>query len=130
MFVDASALVSMTTLEPDSDALSLRLATRSTPAFTSPVALYEAILAIVRVTGRPAAEVKAVIRAIMAEAGIAIADTTEKTALAAIDAHARYGKGRHPAALNMVDCFSYAHAKELGLPLLYKGDDFARTDLA
>jgi ribonuclease VapC len=49
----------------------------------------------------------------------------------AIDAFARYGKGRgHPAQLNIADCLSYACAKKLGVPLLYKGNDFARTDLA
>jgi ribonuclease VapC len=39
-----------------------------------------------------------------------------------------YGKGRHPAALNFSDCLSYALAKRSGLPQLFKGDDFSRTD--
>jgi len=43
----------------------------------------------------------------------------------------RFGKGRgHPARLNFGDCFAYALAKSLGAPLLYKGDDFAHTDIA
>jgi ribonuclease VapC len=41
----------------------------------------------------------------------------------------RFGKGRHPARLNMGDCFSYALAKSLDAPLLYKGDDFGHTDI-
>lgn len=41
-----------------------------------------------------------------------------------------YGKGRHPAALNMGDCFAYACAQAHRARLLYKGEDFARTDLA
>ena len=41
----------------------------------------------------------------------------------------KYGKGRHPAALNFGDCFAYALAKALGEPLLAKGSDFARTDM-
>jgi len=41
----------------------------------------------------------------------------------------RFGKGRHPAALNFGDCFSYALAKQRGEPLLFKGDDFPLTDL-
>lgn len=50
---------------------------------------------------------------------------------AAIDAAATYGKAvGHKAALNMGDCFSYACAKSKNLPLLYKGNDFAKTDLA
>ena len=44
-------------------------------------------------------------------------------------AFSRFGKGRHPAALNFGDCFAYALARSLGEPLLYKGDDFARTDI-
>jgi ribonuclease VapC len=51
-------------------------------------------------------------------------------ARAAIEAYARFGKStQHPAQLNFGDCFSYALAKELNRPLLYKGDDFARTDI-
>jgi len=41
----------------------------------------------------------------------------------------RFDKRRHPAALNFGDCFSYALARVLGEPLLFKGDDFSRTDL-
>ena len=48
---------------------------------------------------------------------------------AALDAYLRYGKGRHPARLNLSDCFAYALAKTLDAPLLYKGDDFSRTDI-
>lgn len=45
------------------------------------------------------------------------------------DAFRRYGKGRHPAGLNYGDCFTYALARALGEPILFKGDDFARTDV-
>jgi ribonuclease VapC len=41
----------------------------------------------------------------------------------------RYGKGRHPAALNFGDCFSYALARSLGEPLLFKGNDFSHSDI-
>lgn len=47
----------------------------------------------------------------------------------AVDAYARYGKGRHPAGLNFGDCFSYALAKQTGAPLLFKGLDFGQTDV-
>ena len=53
----------------------------------------------------------------------------EQEAEIALDAYARFGKGRHPAALNMGDCFAYACAKSNGAKLLYKGADFAQTDL-
>ena len=45
------------------------------------------------------------------------------------DAFHRFGRGRHPAALNFGDCLSYAAAKTLGAPLLFKGNDFALTDI-
>lgn len=48
----------------------------------------------------------------------------------AYDAWLRYGKGRHPAGLNFGDCFSYALAKLRAEPLLFKGDDFSKTDIA
>ena len=54
---------------------------------------------------------------------------TEQQAGLARRAHRRYGKGLHPAGLNYGDCFSYALAQDSGEPLLFKGDDFSRTDL-
>jgi ribonuclease VapC len=48
---------------------------------------------------------------------------------AAVNAFDQYGKGRHPARLNLSDCFAYALAKSRNLPLLFKGDDFAKTDV-
>ena len=55
---------------------------------------------------------------------------TEEHYDAAVDAFERFGKGRHPAALNFGDCLTYAVARLSGLRLLYIGEDFARTDLA
>jgi len=48
----------------------------------------------------------------------------------ALDGWRRFGKGRHPAALNLGDCFTYALAAEQGLPVLCTGNDFSQTDLA
>jgi ribonuclease VapC len=55
---------------------------------------------------------------------------TASQATLAIAAFIQYGKGRHPAALNFGDCCAYALAKSMNLPLLYKGNDFAQTDIA
>jgi ribonuclease VapC len=52
-----------------------------------------------------------------------------RQAALAIEAFRAYGKGRHPAGLNIGDCFSYALAKALDEPLLFKGNDFGQTDL-
>jgi ribonuclease VapC len=54
---------------------------------------------------------------------------TEEQALVARDAFLQFGRGRHPARLNFGDCISYALAKEMGEPLLFKGDDFSKTDI-
>ena len=54
---------------------------------------------------------------------------TLELAEVARDAYRRFGRGRHPAGLNCGDCFAYALAKATGEPLLFKGNDFARTDL-
>lgn len=62
-------------------------------------------------------------------ADIELVDVDAEQARIARDAYSRFGKGRHPAGLNFGDCFSYALANTRGLPLLFKGEDFARTDL-
>ena len=62
-------------------------------------------------------------------AQIEIVPFNEEQALLAREAYRRYGKGNHRAGLNFGDCFAYALAKHLGEPLLFKGGDFARTDI-
>ena len=62
-------------------------------------------------------------------AGIELAPVDVEQANVARAAFSRFGKGRHPAALNHGDCFSYALARVLGEPLLFKGDDFSKTDV-
>jgi ribonuclease VapC len=61
--------------------------------------------------------------------GIELIPVDSEQAQAARRAYSRFGKGRHPAGLNYGDCFAYALAMVLGEPLLYKGDDFGRTDV-
>ena len=63
-------------------------------------------------------------------AGIVVAGVDLEQGKVARDAFSRFGKGRHAAALNFGDCFSYALARVLGEPLLFKDEDFARTDVA
>jgi ribonuclease VapC len=62
--------------------------------------------------------------------GISIEPVTEEQAHIARQAYYDFGKGRHPASLNYGDCFSYALAKVTGEPLLFKGKDFTKTDIA
>lgn len=62
-------------------------------------------------------------------AGIELVPVDVEQARAARAAYGRFGKGHHPAGLNFGDCFSYALARVLGEPLLFKGDDFSKTDV-
>jgi ribonuclease VapC len=62
-------------------------------------------------------------------AGIELVPVDLEQARAARAAWSRYGKGRHPAGLNYGDCFSYALARVLEEPMLFKGEDFSRTDV-
>jgi ribonuclease VapC len=61
--------------------------------------------------------------------GITIEPFTESQAHAARQGFSEFGKGRHPAGLNLGDCFSYALAKVAGEPLLFKGKNFSKTDI-
>ena len=76
-----------------------------------------------RVEGRPA-----VIR-LLDQYRIEIMEFTDPLADLAVEAFARFGKGRHEAGLNFGDCMAYALARSLDAPLLYKGGDFALTDI-
>jgi len=67
--------------------------------------------------------------AFMRRAGISIEPVTEEQAHIARQAFIDFGKGRHSAGLNFGDCFSYALSKAMGEPLLFKGRDFAKTDV-
>jgi len=67
--------------------------------------------------------------ALFRSAQIGIQVVTEEQAYVASQAFSLFGKGRHPAGLNFGDCFSYALAKVTGEPLLFKGDDFRKTDV-
>jgi ribonuclease VapC len=86
-------------------------------------------------------ELSMVLEATAGDTGILACDTffrdneilvepfTEEHALAARHGFSTHGKGRHPAGLNLGDCFSYALAKVTGEPLLFKGNDFRKTDV-
>jgi ribonuclease VapC len=66
---------------------------------------------------------------LLTSSGITIAPFDATQAALAFSAYRRYGKGNHPAKLTFADCAAYALAKGLDMPLLFKGEDFARTDV-
>ncbi|MGD9614855.1 MAG: type II toxin-antitoxin system VapC family toxin [Alphaproteobacteria bacterium] len=129
MFVDASAIVAILAAEDDATELSARFV-KAEHVITSPVAIYEAVLGLARSRKISVIDAETAIHDLLARAKVEIVPITEEIARTAIRAFERYGRGRHPAQLNMGDCFAYACARALGVPLLYKGDDFSRTDIA
>jgi ribonuclease VapC len=129
MFIDASAIVAILADEPDGPALTSRLA-RNGRSYTSPLALYEAVLGLARSLRVPVAAAQSELDTFVSETGAEIIAINPAIGRIAIAAFERYGRGRHPAQLNMGDCFAYACARALGVPLLYKGDDFPKTDIA
>lgn len=129
MFVDASAIVAILTREPEADALADRLERARAP-ITSPVALFEAALGVCRKRHASVEEAEADVREFLDLARIRVVAITDKEATTALGAFARYGKGRgHPAQLNLGDCFAYAVAKNYRTALLFKGEDFDKTDI-
>jgi ribonuclease VapC len=129
MFVDASALVALLAEETDWLTFIEPLEAASDKVLTEFV-LMEAGLALMRIWQSPADATHLRLRTYMEDASIRIEPLTPAMILTALQAYERYGKGRgHPAQLNMGDCLSYAAARTLGVPLLYKGNDFARTDV-
>jgi ribonuclease VapC len=122
MIVDASALIAMLRGEPEAEIFrdKLLLSARNR---MSPVNLVEARLVAERFGAQSQLDT------ILRSTAIELSSVDEGQANAAFGAFLRYGKGRHPAALNLGDLFAYALAKVTGEPLLFKGNDFARTDL-
>jgi ribonuclease VapC len=129
MFVDASALSALALEEADHLIYAEALELSSGSIITSFV-LMETGLALMKGRGLRADDAHDQIERGLKQFNVLTVELTSPMILAALQAHERYGKGRgHPARLNMGDCLSYGAARVLGLPLLYKGDDFSRTDI-
>ena len=119
----------MLTREPDADTLVSALAAAGR-AETTPIAVYEAVLGVSRKRQWSVAEAEMHVRDFLRAAGVVIQPILPETAHVALEAFARYGKGRgHRARLNLGDCFIYAQVKVGGASLLYKGEDFSKTDI-
>ena len=128
MFIDASALTALLTDENDARELLARLQ-QNRKRMTSPLAAWEAAIAVARVLDLPTNEAGQAVDDYLALMGIEMIAVPPETARLALDAFERYGKGRHPARLNFGDCFAYACARHFGQPLMFKGSDFPQTDI-
>lgn len=125
MILDTSAVISMLWGEPDADRMEEAVVAAGELAIAAP-SLVELTTVAEGRFGRPMGEkLDALLDRLRPEV---VPFTAEHAALAR-EGWRRYGKGRHPAGLNLGDCFAYALAKSRNQPLLFKGDDFARTDV-
>ncbi len=129
LFIDASAVVAILAMEPDFSDLGAR-ASEAEGLLTSGIAQWEAVRGLARVDRMGFQEAQRQVAEFVARFEIEIVPIGEQEALLALQAHRAYGKGNHRAQLNMGDCFAYACVKANGAKLLYKGHDFAKTDLA
>lgn len=124
--VDSSALIAVLSLEPDAQEFLRALANARARAIST-VSLLETSLVL---AGRKkGTRIWAPLDALVSEARIEVADFDGAQAGIAREAFLKYGKGRHPAALNFGDCAAYALAKSRKVPLLFKGEDFPKTDI-
>jgi ribonuclease VapC len=127
--LDASAIIAILTLEPESDALIAALE-RAESAAISPIAIYEAALGLRRKRHCSVAEAEADVMEFLGLARVDVVAIQPAAAHGALEAFARYGKGtQHPAQLNLGDCFAYAQARSARAALLFKGNDFSLTDV-
>lgn len=128
MFVDASAFVAILASEKGADALLARLQ-QADIRYTSPMAVWETSLALARERQIAPTDALQLVTDFLKLLSIAVEPVDQHMGELAVIAHQRFGKGRHPASLNFGDCFAYACARQLDMPLLYKGDDFPQTDI-
>jgi ribonuclease VapC len=126
MIIDTSAIIAILFNEDDAE-LYARAITRADSCRISAATFIEtAIVVEAQTRNNGGRQLDAFIR----RAGIAIEPVTEEQAHIARQAFIDFGKGRHSAGLNYGDCFSYALSKSTREPLLFKGKDFAKTDLS
>ena len=126
MIVDTSAIVAVLRDEPGAEAYSSLIA--AAPIARISAATYVELAVVV--DGFRDAVASGALDPFLNESGIRIEPLTASQARIARTAYQRFGRGSgHPARLNMGDCFSYALARDLGEPLLFKGRDFSKTDI-
>lgn len=125
MVIDTSVLIALLNAEAESARLAAAIETDASRLISAATVVEAGLVIESRygpVGGRE-------LDLLMAKAGLSVQAVTAEQAEMAREAWRRFGKGRHAAGLNFGDCFSYALAKATGEPLLFKGDDFTRTDI-
>ena len=125
MIVDSSAILAILFNEPDAAIYAEAIANTSSCRISA--ANYVEAAVVIEAQNPRAGSRQ--FDTFMRRARITVEPVTEEQAHLARQAYADFGKGRHPAGLNFGDCFSYALAKAMGEPLLFKGNDFSKTDV-
>lgn len=124
MLLDTSAVVAVIMAEAGYEVLLDKIRGAQSVAIASP-SVVEAGMVISNRSGKSA---EAVTR-LMRDLEVIVIPFNASHAERALDAFDRFGKGRHPARLNIMDCMNYAVAMETGRPLLFVGNDFSKTDV-
>lgn len=125
MVIDSSALVSILFTEPEAGSFSKAIENDPVRLVAAPTLLETAIVIEDELESEGTRELDLLVQL----SNIEIIAFGQAHFRIARDAFKRFGKGRHPARLNYGDCFSYALSKASGEPLLFKGDDFTKTDI-
>ena len=124
--LDTSAVAAVIFGEPDAETL-LRVMQRAAGDLLMSAATSVEVGIVVE--ARQGREATQDLRLLLDRLGVDTAPLDAAQASIAVDAWRRFGKGRHPASLNLGDCFAYAAAQRRDAPLLFKGGDFAQTDV-
>jgi ribonuclease VapC len=128
IFIDASALIAVIAGEPGYVALE-KCIEADAARLCSAVSVWETVAGLCRSHSTSVDIARGWMRVFGTEMRLRFVPIGEAEYEIAADAYARYGKGRHPAALNMGDCLAYACAKAANAKLLFKGTDFTRADI-
>lgn len=129
IFVDASALIAIIAGEPDADTLA-DLLEADRERLCSALSAWETVAGLCYSYTFSVRAARDHVRRFLEAGSFQFVGIGEREFEIAVDAYAEYGKGRHPAALNMGDCYAYACAKANQAKLLFKGEDFVKTDIA
>ncbi len=129
MVVDTSALIAIIYSEPGHERLEQAIEQESARLLSAASAIEASIVVARRAGPNSARHALTILDGVIRDLDLTIESVTAAQVELARDAYLRYGKGMNVAGLNYGDCFSYALAKDSGEPMLFKGDDFARTDI-
>jgi ribonuclease VapC len=125
MILDSSAMVAILCEEPGHLALIEKMLASELVAVGAPTVFETAMV----LTIKTRQDGLALVHDFLRESGAVVVPFAEEHTSCAFAGYLQYGKGRHPAALNLGDCLSYAAAKVSGQPLLFVGNDFPQTDI-